>query len=106
MGRMSDRSMEDRVTVIQVLADHVTSLSVDTLTHEARETARRSLLDTVGVVLGATGPALAPLARVVLDHSGGRTPALGFGRYASPWDAAYVNGIHAHAMDFDDTFEN
>jgi 2-methylcitrate dehydratase PrpD len=96
------------VTIVEELAAHVVGLRCNDLHPQAMETARRSLLDTVGVVLGGTGtaPALAPLARTVLDSSGGHSPVLGFDSTASPWDAAYVNGLHAHAMDFDDTFED
>jgi len=71
----------------------------------AIEAAKKSILDTVGVAIAASGlePAVRPIAELALD-AGGRADCvvLGFGGRASAPMAAFVNGALAHCLDFDD----
>lgn len=73
---------------------------------EAREAARRALLDTVGVALAGSGEECVRILRDVLapdtPPDGGAT-LLGSGRCGSALDAAQLNATAAHALDFDDT---
>ncbi|WP_230673268.1 MmgE/PrpD family protein [Rathayibacter sp. Leaf248] len=90
------------------LAQHFAHLAahVDpaTLPEEASEAAKKSILDTLGVSLAASG--LEPAARSVLslvrEGSSSEATVLGYGGRASAADAAFVNGALAHALDFDD----
>lgn len=75
------------------------------LPESAVEGAKKSILDTLGVMLAATGvePALRGVAGLV--HEGGGAPEasiLGFGGRAPAVMAAFANGAMAHCLDFDD----
>jgi len=72
---------------------------------DAVETAKKSLLDTLGVILAASGmePAVRPLIDLVREE-GGREDCniLGFGGRVPASKAALANGALAHCLDFDD----
>ena len=91
--------------LVHLFADHAAGLRYDDLTTQARETAKQSILDTLGVILAASGmePAAQGVARIVRD-SGGRPECtvLGFGGKAPALMAALVNGALAHCLDYDD----
>ena len=72
---------------------------------EAVEGAKKSILDTLGVILAASGvePAVRGVAELVRETGG--TPessVLGFGGRAPALMAAFANGAMAHCLDFDD----
>jgi 2-methylcitrate dehydratase PrpD len=72
---------------------------------EAVETAKKSVLDTLGVILAASGlaPAVVPIVELVKESGG--TPestVLGFGGQVPAAAAAFANGAMAHCLDFDD----
>ncbi|MEZ5649999.1 MAG: MmgE/PrpD family protein [Burkholderiaceae bacterium] len=84
-------------------------LTVDThyedLPVEARERAKQSIMDTLGVIIAASS--LAPNVKPVIDLSlemAGREEAsvLGFGGKVPAMTAAFANGAMAHCLDFDD----
>src|SRR6478672_5329853 len=85
-------------SVISVIADFV----VDSRPPEsARQRAAAAVCDTVGVILaGAVEPA-AQIARAVIGGEG-VCHVLGTSRRAGAADAAFVNAVAAHALDFDD----
>ncbi|MFC9336297.1 MmgE/PrpD family protein [Arthrobacter sp. NPDC057009] len=68
------------------------------------EAAKKSLLDTIGVMLGASGmePAVQPIIELITD-AGGKEEAriLGFGGRVPAAAAAFANGTLAHALDYD-----
>lgn len=70
----------------------------------AIEAAKKSILDTVGVMLGASGmePAVRPIIDLV-SEAGGKAEAtvLGFGHRLPAAAAAFANGTLAHGLDFD-----
>lgn len=70
----------------------------------AVEAAKKSLLDTLGVMLGASGmePGVRPIIDLVAE-TGGRPEAriLGFGGRVPAAAAAFANGTLAHGLDFD-----
>ncbi|HEX2829864.1 MAG TPA: MmgE/PrpD family protein [Burkholderiales bacterium] len=68
------------------------------------EAAKLKFLDTLGItVRGANEPAAQAALRVA-RHSGGRAAAtiLGSGERTSAESAAFVNGVSAHALEYDD----
>jgi len=67
----------------------------------ARERAASAVCDTIGVTLAGV---VEPAARVVRDviDSQGQCRVLGTSRRVSAGDAAFANGVAAHALDFDD----
>jgi 2-methylcitrate dehydratase PrpD len=77
----------------------------ENLPAQAVECARKSILDTLGVILAASG--VEPAARGFVElvrESGGRSESsvLGFGGRAPAAMAAFANGAMAHCLDFDD----
>jgi 2-methylcitrate dehydratase PrpD len=85
----------------QKLAELAVSLRYEDLPREAVETAKRGMIDCVGVFFAGRGE---PVVRLLLDSvDPGTEAALLFGeRKARSADAALVNGAAAHALDYDD----
>ena len=88
------------------LAAHVARVRYADLPHAAVLAAKRSLLDAIGVSLGASGlePACAPFAALAAESAGPCT-VLGAPRRASPLMAALANGALAHALDYEDVYD-
>jgi 2-methylcitrate dehydratase PrpD len=91
--------------LVHDFADHAANIRYDQLPEAAREAAKKSLLDTIGVSLAASG--LESAARGVNDiarESGGNGDCtlLAFGGRAPALMAALANGALAHCLDYDD----
>lgn len=86
------------------LASFVTDLCFEKLPQEAVLIAKRSFVDTIGVILGgSTEPAGQIATDLVTSVSdGGSARILGTGIDAPPLDAAFANGVAGHALHFDD----
>ena len=91
--------------LVEEFADHVASARFDALSPEAIEAAKKSILDTMGVILAASGlePAASPVTQLALE-SGGRPEStlLACDTLVSAPMAAFANGAMAHCLDFDD----
>ncbi|MEU7817649.1 MmgE/PrpD family protein [Pseudonocardia sp. NPDC049154] len=71
---------------------------------EVVERARHLILDSVGLAFASTGYGFPAVALEALSAFGGGThPVLGMPDRLSPRDAAVLNGVLIHGMDFDDT---
>ncbi|MDE0814657.1 MAG: MmgE/PrpD family protein [Alphaproteobacteria bacterium] len=96
------------MSIVNILARSVNELSYDDISDEALYWAKLGVLDTIGVTLaGVPEPCTQKIARIVAAEGGGILddgPSLlfGFGRRTSASNAALVNGVGAHALDFDD----
>jgi 2-methylcitrate dehydratase PrpD len=103
----------DRVTspgqaeedLVQHFGSFAAAVQFDDLPVEAVEAAKKSILDTIGVILAASQ--LEPAARSVVDlvvESAGKPEAtiLAFGGRVPADQAAFANGAMAHCLDFDD----
>lgn len=91
--------------LVHIFADHAAGVSYDQLDHQTREVAKQSILDTLGVILAASGmePAAQGVAAIVRE--GGGAPdctLLGFGGRGPALMAALGNGSLAHCLDYDD----
>lgn len=92
------------MTVTTELASFVAESNFEALPANAIEAAKRGLLDTIGVAIaGVREPASAAMVRV-LETLGGTAAASVVGTQArtSAPQAAFANGVMAHALDFDD----
>jgi 2-methylcitrate dehydratase PrpD len=92
----------------RTLAQHLARVTYADLPRGAVLAAKRSLLDAIGVSLGASGlePACAPFAALAAESGGdGPCSLLGFGRRTTPLMAAFANGALAHALDFEDAYD-
>src|SRR5215470_5026607 len=89
------------MTIATELAKRIHAITYERLPAAAVEAAKLGILDTVGVTLGGS---IEPSARLVRRVSAATGPALVFGssQRLSVTDAALVNGVAAHALDFDD----
>lgn len=88
------------------VAAHIASAKFEQLPEAAIHAAERSLLDAVGVMLGATTlgedcAAFADLASAAL----GRCTVLGRSYKFQPLNAALANGALAHALDYEDALD-
>jgi 2-methylcitrate dehydratase PrpD len=87
------------------LAEFVTDTRLDQVPAETRHEAKRAILDNLGVALGAADDPGVAIARRVALELGGRAQATLWadGRRTSLTQAALVNGIMSHILDYDDT---
>lgn len=92
----------NQVPALAALAEWLTGHRARVLPADIRHTARRCLVDTLGVMLaGAQQPVAGKVRRVVAGEQG-PSRLIGTGLHAAPATAALVNGVAAHALDFDD----
>jgi len=91
-------------SVIQQLAAYVSGESPARLPEAAVAGARRAILDTLGVMLAGSVEDTAARARALIAHrrAGDEAAIAGTPLRASIEDAALVNGVAAHALDYDD----
>jgi 2-methylcitrate dehydratase PrpD len=94
--------------ISSALAHHVASARYEDLSPRAIEATKKSLLDALGVSLGASGlgEGCAAFAALAIE-AGGRPEStiLGYSRKAPAAMAAFANGSMAHALDFEDAFD-
>lgn len=86
-------------------ADFICNAKYEDLSPEAIEGAKKSILDTVGVILAASGvePAVHAVHALVQEAGGApQSTLMGFGGKAPAVWAAFHNGALAHCLDFDD----
>lgn len=97
--------MPQATDLVHILASHAATLRYDDLPEAAREAAKKSLLDTLGVALAASGlePAVQAAARIVAETGGApQSTLLAFGDKAPAMMAAFGNGALVHGLDYDD----
>ncbi|MDP3138487.1 MAG: MmgE/PrpD family protein [Burkholderiaceae bacterium] len=90
------------------LVQHLCATRHEDLPREATLAARRSIFDTLGVILAGSGPDSAPARMIpVLAAWGGKPEASVIGhdlRLSAP-QAAFANGAMGHQFDYDDTHD-
>jgi len=91
-------------SVIEQLATYASGETFAKLPEATVRAARRAILDTLGVMLAGTREDTAGRARALIEHRRGNDEATvaGTALRASMEDAALVNGVAAHALDYDD----
>lgn len=95
----------DTATATNTLASHVASLATDEVPADVRRFAARVLLDTVGVLLGASQSRAVTTAAKAF--AGGEQSAeatvIGHGRKVLAERAAFINGTGGHSIELDDS---
>ncbi len=90
------------------LAEAMARARYEDLPDEVVASTKRSLLDTIGVIMAASqlGTDIPRLVEVVTE-SGGKEEAtiLGYGTRVPAMMAAFANGAMAHCLDYDDVFQ-
>ena len=82
--------------------DTLYTLKSQPIPQQVKEETRKCLLDQVGVMIAGAALLKDQLGKYLDMFSGDDATAVGLGRKASLQNAALVNGISGHAMDYDD----
>lgn len=101
---MEGNDMKEHPTIAQRLAARIAAFGPEQITPKARERALIGILDTVAVTLaGAQEPCVQKLRAVpgICDTPGPATLIGQVGK-VSMLDAALINGVASHALDYDD----
>src|SRR5919202_2262551 len=93
------------MSATQQLAEFVTRTRLEDVPPATQHEAKRGILDILGVALGAADDDGVDIARRVALELGGNPQATLWadGRQTSVSQAALVNGIMSHVLDYDDT---
>src|SRR5215216_6327079 len=98
----SDLLMSSAPDLCHDFATHIASARYADIPGDAVDAAKKSVLDTLGVTLAASGvePRVRPLVDLVLE-TGGRSESsvIGFGGCVPAAQAAFANGAMAHCLD-------
>lgn len=89
------------------IAERYLQAAADGVDRPALKAAGISLADALAVMVAATGlePAVRPFMAYARASGSGPSTLIGQGAKVSPVSAALANGALAHAIDFEDTFE-
>ena len=91
-------------TVARVLAEFALGFDLSRVPQSTTERARHLLLDAVGVALASSSFDFGRIAvQSLAGFESGPTPVIGFQERLPVGDAALVNGILIHGIDYDDT---
>ncbi len=96
------------LSVSRLIAEHVAGVSATTLPDRVARATARSVLDAVGVSVGASGigDGCGPFLRLAATRDrSGSCHVLGTGLRVDVSLAALVNGALAHALDFEDAHD-
>ena len=99
------RPCPENTDISNAFADLVADARYEDLSTAAIEAAKKSILDTLGVILAASGaePRVRALVDLVHETAGREeSTVLGVGRRVPAAEAAFANGAMAHCLDFDD----
>jgi 2-methylcitrate dehydratase PrpD len=93
------------MTVSTRLADFTSSLLLADIPSDVVEAAGLHALDTVGCGLAAVALGEADFIQATVEesHASGSSAGIGINAKLSAEDAALVNGVRCHALDYDDT---
>ena len=97
--------MSVHADISNAFADLVADARYEDLSAGAIDAAKKSILDTLGVILAASGvePRVRALVNLVQETGGcPESSVLGFGGRVPAAQAAFANGAMAHCLDFDD----
>ena len=97
--------MSNQRDLVHLFAAHAAGVTYDGLPVQARVAAKNSILDTLGVILAASGmePAVRGVVDIAMETGGApQCTVLGFGGKAPALMAALANGAMAHCLDYDD----
>ena len=96
------------MSLARQLAEHIVAMRYEDLPPEAIYWGKIAVLDTVGVALAGASEDAPKLVEETLELRPGGGPALIFGssRRTGALDATLINGVAAHALDFDNTAKN
>lgn len=90
--------------IARTYAEFASGLTLDAVPERVRERACHLMLDSIGTGIAALGERWGQRAfAAARDLGEGRSPVLGHGRSLARREAALVNGLLMHGLDYDDT---
>lgn len=91
--------------ITERLADLVANTPAAKIPDDVYAAAADGIIDTLGVALAGTREPVADVLAAWVEENGARAQATVWGRSlaTSPVEAAFANGVSAHALDFDDS---
>lgn len=101
-----DRSLhaDQRNALSSQLASFALELAYDAIPEKVRDRAKYLMLDAIGIGYASRGFHYAGVTVEAMKSLGaGSSPVIGYGRALSLRDAALVNGVLTHGLDYDDT---
>jgi len=99
------RDEMSKQTISQTLAQFATGLTWEQIPAPVQQRAKLLLLDAVGVAFASTQFDFAQRALAALKHLGaGDSPVIGMPETLALRDAAMLNGMLIHGLDYDDTY--
>ena len=103
--RPTAASTAEHATITRQLASFVADTAIRNIPADALRRARDALIDTLGVSLAGSREPGAAIARQYAQELGAKRQAIVWGTplATSPAEAAFANGVSAHALDFDDS---
>lgn len=104
-GGRAHNSVAAGATAAEQMADFASSLSFGDIPDEVIAKVRYMLLDTIGICIGSSRLGLGDLAMRAAEHidGTGSCTAVGHPNPLGSHASVFVNGVLAHAQDFDDT---
>ena len=92
-------------TISESLAEFTTSVAFEDLPDEVVSIAKLHLLDSLGIAFASTTYSFAESSIKAIKAMSGRglVPVIGSREFLPPREAALINGILIHGLDFDDT---
>jgi 2-methylcitrate dehydratase PrpD len=96
------------MSVAESLSKNIASIGFTDLPPETVDVTKRSILDTVGVILGASTLGEGCREMVELAKEGGgkeESSIMALGGKVPCWMAAFANGSMSHPLDYDDTHD-
>lgn len=91
------------------LAENIARIGYDDLPAQVVDVTKKTLLDTLGVIVGGSGAGAGVAEIVDLVRDGGGKPestVIGHGLRTNAWMAAFANGAMAHALDYDNVHDD
>jgi 2-methylcitrate dehydratase PrpD len=99
-------SRASQVTVAGQLACRIVASTFERFTPGVIRSAKIGILDTLGVGIAGSCEDAAVIARRVVGNASGGAVVWGTDRRCDPLEAAFMNGIAANVLDFDDCTDN
>lgn len=94
------------MTLAEELAARIAATDFDAITPQALHYAKIGVLDTLAVGIAGAGEEAVSIAQRVTGAAGGSALLWGSDQRVGALDAAFINGIAANVLDFDDCTDN
>jgi 2-methylcitrate dehydratase PrpD len=91
------------------LATNIVDVNYDDIPEHAVDVTKKTILDTLGAIIGGSGAGAGIAEIIKLVKAGGGTEEssiFGYGMKTNAWMAAFANGAMAHSLDYDNVHDD